>query len=134
MTQEMKDRLVHFVLSKTPILFFNRCTEVYNTNALYGRVKNELMSAFPDIMPDTLRFAVVMADAFRPYECDAATCQSLFQQIRSLKIRITRSRKYDRGHCVSDLIAEHNQLSDQYNALIDPQTKLMAQYKKAIKK
>lgn len=129
-TQELKNELVRFVLVKTPIWFFNIATKSYSVQKLYARCKQDLLREYPKIMSGNLNYAIIMADAFRPYQCDEIQLPILSHTLNGLKHSLSFYKKCRPYSEYSSKVEEHNTLTDVYNALLAPQNELIALYKK----
>lgn len=125
----LKKELVEYVLLKAPVWLLNDAIRDFSTQRLYSRYKRELMSDYKELMPGNLKYAIVMAEAFREYECDGAKCKELRYKIDELK-RCIKLVKRSNPARYTQLVDEHNSLVSAYSELIEPQQKLIKLYKK----
>lgn len=86
------------------------------------------MSDFKELMPGNLDYAIVMAEAFRAYQCGEIRCKELRFKIDQLKYKIKLARRYN-GQQYVEMVSEHNKLVDKYTELIEPQNKMIKLYK-----
>lgn len=130
--ESKKMELLMFVLERTDISSFNTCTREFRVQPLYSRHKRELKSTYPDIMGSELDYAIVMADVFRPYQCDGIECPKLVRRIDALK----RFLPKDNLKAVSywpEKVIEHDLLVTEYSKLLQPQNELIKIFKKVIR-
>jgi hypothetical protein len=128
LTEDTKQELVLFVLRKAPIWLFNISITSFSVQRLYSRYKRELLSKFGDIMTGELDYAIVMAEAFRIYQCDEIRCPDLKRRIDLLKYKAKIQKRYDPlgYHATAN---ECNQLVEEYSVLLKPQNNLIKLYK-----
>lgn len=131
-TDKLKAELVTYVLNKTDIWLFNIAVQEFSTQRLYSRFKRELMSDYKELMYGDLAYAIVMAEAFREFECNVGLCRDLKHSIDKLKGVVKLAAKVNPEKYVQT-VKEHNDLVELYAREIEPQNKLIALYKKNIK-
>jgi hypothetical protein len=128
LTKKQKDELVLFVLNKAPIWLFNISITSFSVQRLYSRYKRELLSEFPNVMKGELDYAIVMAEAFRKYQCDEIRCPELKSKIDNLKYKAKLQKMYDASGFRAT-VTECNKLVEEYSDLLKPQNDLIRLYK-----
>jgi hypothetical protein len=129
LTPQQKEELIDYVLTRVPVWLFNTAVKGFSTQTLYRRFKRDLLTDYAHIMTGELDYAIIMAEAFSAYNVDQVAAPRLRFQIDTLKAEIKMLKKLNAVQYYAK-VDEHNQLVEQYSALIIPQNKLIARYKK----
>lgn len=129
LTPQQKEELINYVLTRVPVWLFNIAVKGFSTQTLYRRFKRDLLADYSHIMTGELDYAIIMADAFSAYNVDQVAAPRLKYQIDTLKAEIKMLKKLNHVDYYTK-VDQHNQLVEEYSALIAPQNKLIARYKK----
>lgn len=124
-----KSKLVKFALAGTPVSVFNDAVRLFSTGRIIYYMKGKLMREFPDLLPDDLRFGIVMAEAFREFQVDEINLPEERYKIDRLKARYTMLRRMRITRC-DEVKQEYNALVERYNAKLAPQNKMIRLYKR----
>lgn len=127
-SEELRQELLMFVLERVPLHIFNTAIKQFSTKRLFYYVRNEMMAAYPKLMPSQLWFSIVMCRVFKPYEVDEIQCP---ENIRKINKLFSMRKMYPKGHPERvQIINEHNELVEVHNKMIEPQNRLIKLYKK----
>jgi len=133
LTEDIKRELFEFVLIRTSIRDFNIAIKKFNTQSLYARQKRTLKQAYPDLMPTDLYYSIVMCEVFKPYTCDEIECPKLLYQIDGIKKLLPTMKKVN-INTWAKYVAKHDLLVTDYSKLLEPQNKLIKEFKKLRRK
>lgn len=129
LTRAQKEALIRFTLVNTPISVFNEAIKTFSTGRIIYYMKGKLMREFPELLPNDLRFGIVMAEAFREFQVDEINLPTERYHLDRLKARFTVLRRMRAAHA-REVGEEYNAQVDAFNAKLAPQVKMVRLYKR----
>ena len=132
LSKALKNELVDYVLSRISIKRFNAAIHNYSVQQMYAIYKCDLMNDYPDLMLTDLRYSVVMSEAFDRYKVDEIRLPKMERKLaKARKMAVSRYLSSKRKR---EYREKFNEIVEEYNAMLQPQEKLIKRYKKITKK